>query len=244
MVLTTCVPNSTSIIVGPWCCIAQIGYGHHKVCAHGPSRPRRLTLPCWSHVCFGHMQAAIGTASDSTSAWKALTVHHTSYPAVAEQWLPFAMQATTALHYPWMDVGITGFGPYGPWETAGDAQNSVYEDLVRAFDAGYVDAEAWSGYMLQLSIDGHGTPWRLPQQLMGEQGVHARSGVVCNNSVRLLFTFAAEVNMWVCRMRVVMAAMTGCRRSSHGHLLLCSGPCVVGLTQTLLYFVLSEFRID
>ncbi|GFH12878.1 uncharacterized protein HaLaN_08647 [Haematococcus lacustris] len=63
--------------------------------------------------------------------------------------------ALMAPAYPWLDIGIT------LW-------NEPVLHLTNTYMAkGKVDLETWGRYVASLSIDGHGSPWRLAQQLLG-----------------------------------------------------------------------------
>ncbi|KAL6748898.1 hypothetical protein V8C86DRAFT_2866046 [Haematococcus lacustris] len=58
--------------------------------------------------------------------------------------------------YPWLNIGLKGSGKL-----------LESKEVVEAAFRPAVDQEEWSRYMFSISIDGHGTPWRLARQMLG-----------------------------------------------------------------------------
>ncbi|GFH31141.1 uncharacterized protein HaLaN_30123, partial [Haematococcus lacustris] len=57
--------------------------------------------------------------------------------------------------YPWLDIALSGWAP------------SVNENVTKALTKSALDLEDWARYVLTISIDGFGAPWRLGSQLLG-----------------------------------------------------------------------------
>ncbi|GFH23467.1 uncharacterized protein HaLaN_21082 [Haematococcus lacustris] len=75
--------------------------------------------------------------------------------------------ALMAPAYPWLDIGITLWNePVHPL-TGTAVDQAVRDSAYTTVTKGKVDVEAWGKYLASLSIDGHGPPWRLAQQLLG-----------------------------------------------------------------------------
>eukprot|EP00882_Tetradesmus_deserticola_P005634 GHRQ01005930.1.p1 GENE.GHRQ01005930.1~~GHRQ01005930.1.p1 ORF type:complete len:686 (+),score=207.85 GHRQ01005930.1:51-2108(+) len=88
--------------------------------------------------------------------------------ALANKRMALALLARS--HGDWMDVGLHEVIPEIMMPEGKDKQ--LVQDLRRLVIRGYVPQEAWGSYALQLSIDGHGSPNRLPlQYLQGSSAI-------------------------------------------------------------------------
>ncbi|KAJ9530077.1 hypothetical protein QJQ45_023356 [Haematococcus lacustris] len=57
--------------------------------------------------------------------------------------------------YPWLDIALSGWAP------------SLNENVTKALTKSALDLDDWARYVLTISIDGFGAPWRLGSQLLG-----------------------------------------------------------------------------